>query len=176
MRYSPGMHPIELTPAVGGWVYADWGNGEAWVRFGKDRRERLTRITEIHVLDPSYQKLARVPLGRIHAAVTMRGASLVQLMLALGFDRPLPDFTKPPKKGMRLERRYQLERPPGKRLDDSFYRDVAHAYQSAVAFGLHPRQAIVGDTGAADATVAAWVGEARRRGHLPPAQPGKISP
>jgi len=107
----------------------------------------------------------------------MRGAGLVQLMLAAGFHQePPPDmFTKPPPKGIKLEPRFRLTRPAGKRLDDGFYRDVAHAYQSAVALGLRPRQAIVGDTGAADATVAGWIIEARKRGYLPPAEPGKVT-
>lgn len=169
------MEPIKLTPSSGGWIYADWGTDKAWVRFGKDKRDRLTRITELHMLDPTPERLRRVPLSRIQAAVTMRGAGLVQLILAIGIDGEPPDFSRPPKSGMDLERRYRLKRPAGKLLDDDFYRNVAHAYQSAVAFGLNPRKTIVGDTGAADATVAGWVLEARRRGHLPPAQPGKIS-
>jgi hypothetical protein len=98
-------------------------------------------------------------------------------MLAMGFNQePPPDmFTKAVPAGPKLFRRYRLKRPARKRLDDGFYRDVAHAYQSAVAFGLNPRKAIVTDTGVADATAAGWVLEARRRGHLPPAEPGKVS-
>lgn len=169
------MNPIKLTPSSGGWLYADWGTDKAWVRFRKDKRDRLTRITELHVLDPTPERLRRVPLSRIHAAATMRGAGLVQLVLAMGIDAEPPDFSKPPKSALDLTRRYRLKRPAGKRLDDPFYKNVAHAYQSAVAFGLNPRKTIVGDTGKADATVAGWVLEARRRGHLPPAKPGKVS-
>lgn len=178
MSYTPSVEEIRLTPAAGGWVFAETGVGNVWVRFAKDSRGRLARISELHLLDPSPEKLRRIPLRRIHAAATMRGAGLVQLMLALGFDQqPPPDlFASPPARaGMKLERRFRLERPPGKALPDAFFRDVAHAYQSAVAFGLNPRQALGADTGAADATVAGWVVEARRRGHLPPAQPGKVS-
>jgi hypothetical protein len=36
---------------------------------------------------------------------------------------------------MKLEKRYRLKWTPGKRRDDAFYRDVAHAYESAVALG-----------------------------------------
>ncbi len=120
-----------------------------------------------------------MPLKRIHAAVTMRGAGLVQLMLAAGFAEtpPADMFETPVKGGLALEKRYRLKRPKGKRLEDSFYRDVAHAYQSALAFGLQPRKAMVADTGAADATVAAWVLEARRRGYLAKVTPGSyLSP
>ncbi len=173
------MKPLKLTPAVGGWLHADWGDGKAWVRFARDKRDKLTRITELHTLDPSPEALRRIPLKRIQAAATMRGAGLVQLMLAIGInEEPPPGMftTNPPvAAGQKLERRYRLKRPAGKRLDDSFYRDVAHAYQSAVAFGLNPRKAIVDDTGKADATVAGWVLEARKRRHLPKAQRGKVS-
>jgi hypothetical protein len=171
------MKPLKLTPAAGGWVHADWGDGKAWVRFAKDRRDKLTRITELHVSDPSPGSLRRIPLKRIQAAATMRGAGLVQLMLAAGInEQPPPDmFSAPVPKGMDLSRRFRLKRPAGKRLDDAFYKDVAHAYQSAVAFGFNPRKAIVEDTGAADATVAGWVLEARKRRYLPKARPGRVS-
>jgi hypothetical protein len=171
------MKELKLTPQQGGWLHADWGDGKAWVRFGKDKRDRLTRITEIRVLDPTPDSLRRVPLRRIHAAVTMRGAGLVQLALAIGLDKepPADVFTTTPEESLTLDKRYRLERPAGKRLDDEFYKNVAHAYQSAVAVGLNPRQAIVEDTGSADATVANWVMQARKRGHLPPAKPGKVS-
>ena len=173
------MREIKLTPAAGGWLHADWGDGKAWVRFGKDKRDQLTRITELHVSDPTPEKLRRIPLARIHAAATMRGAGLVQLLLAVGIDaEPPPGMlgsTPAADAQMKLERRYKLRWKPRQRLGDDFYRDVAHAYQSAVAFGLRPRKAIVDDTGAADATAAGWVLEARRRGYLPPAEPGKVS-
>jgi hypothetical protein len=173
------MEEIKLTPAPGRWVHADWGAGHAWVRFGKDRRHRLTQIKELHVFDPSPAGVRSVPLARIHAAATMRGSGLIQLMLAAGADQEPPAgmlSTRPPAgAGAKLERRYRLKRPAGRRLNDDFYRDVAHAYQSAVAFGLKPRKAIVTDTGAADATVAGWILEARRRGHLPEGEPGKVT-
>jgi hypothetical protein len=173
------MKELELTPEVGGWLWADWGDGKAWIRFGKDKRDKLTRIVELHVLDPTPEKLRRLPLRRIHAAATMRGAGLVQLMLALGINEDPPPgmLSQPPRRGQgqKLERRFRLKRPAGRRLGDEFYKDVAHAYQSAFALGLSPRKAIVQDTGAADATVAAWIMGARKRGHLPPAKPGKVS-
>jgi hypothetical protein len=178
MRYSAAMREISLTPDVGGWLYADWGDGAAWVRFGKDKRNRLSRMTELHMLNPSAENLQRVPLKRIEAAATMAGAGILQLALALRIDQEPPPgmlARKPSSAGLKLDQRYRLKRPAGRRLDDDFYKDVAHAYQSAVAFGLLPRKAIVIDTGAADATVASWIVEARRRGYLPPARPGKVS-
>lgn len=173
------MKPIKLTPAAGGWLHADWGDGKAWVRFGKDSRDRLTRIVELHVADPTPEKLRRIPLRRIQAAATMRGAGLVQFWLAVGIDAEPPigmlSTTPEPDEQMALERRHKLRWKPRAPIDDAFLADVAHAYQSAWAFGLNPRKAIVDDTGAADATVAGWIVQARKRGKLPKAKPGKVS-
>jgi hypothetical protein len=169
------MRPIRITPSSGGWLHADWGAGRAWLRLEKDRQDKLTRIAALHMPDPTPERLRDTPLKRIHAAVTMRGAGAVQLALALRINEPPPDLSSRPKDGVRLSQRYRLKRPARRRLDDNFYKDVAHAYQSAVAFGLNPREAIVADTGAADATVAAWVGEARRRDYLPKGRPGKVT-
>ena len=47
---------------------------------------------------------------------------------------------------MGFERRYELKWKPRTRIDDNFLADVAHAHQSAWAFGPNPRQAIVEDT------------------------------
>jgi hypothetical protein len=109
----------------------------------------------------------------------MRGAGLVGTLLAIGMNEEPPPgmLSKPPSRDaeMKLERRYKLTRPPGKRLPDSFFADVAHAYQSAIAFGKNPRQAIVEDTGAADATVAGWIVAARRLGHLPETSAGRVT-
>jgi hypothetical protein len=171
------MQPIKLTPAAGGWLHADWGDGKAWVRFARDSRDRLTRIVELHVADPTPAKLRRVPLNRIHAAATMRGAGLVQLLLATGIDQEPPPgmLSGPPAEAIALERRYKLKWKRRQPVDDDFLRDVAHAYESAQASGLNPRKAIVDDTGAADATVAGWVLKARRKGYLPRTTPGKVS-
>lgn len=71
--------------------------------------------------------------------------------------------------------RYKLRRPAKRKLGPEFYANVGTAYRAAVARGMQPRKAIVEDTGAADATVAKWIMEARKRGYLPPAEPGKVS-
>ena len=70
--------------------------------------------------------------------------------------------------------RVRLERPPGKRLGDDFYRQVAAAYLDAVSRGLKPRKALQKDTDAAQDTVAGWIKRAREKGYLPRAAPGKV--
>ena len=169
------MKPLKLTPAKGGWLYADWGDGSAWVRFALDKNEKLRRIDALHFANPTPAKLRRVPLARIHAAATMRGAGLVQLMLAVGLnEQPPPEmFDEPPRPSLDLTRRHVLKRPSGRALDDAFYDEVAHAYQSALALGLAPRKVMAEDTGVKDATVARWIWEARKHRKLPKTRPGK---
>ena len=178
--------PLKIAPGPGGWVHVDWGDGNAWVRFGLDGNNRLTRISELHVLEPTAESLRRIPLGRIQTAVTAQVGSggmggVVQLPLALMFKQEPPPgllSTPPDKFGEFVEKekpRYRLKRPATRRLNDTFFENVARAYRDAVVRGLNPRQTLAADTGKAPDTIAGWVQEARRRGHLPPAQPGKVS-
>jgi hypothetical protein len=169
---------LDLWPGPGGWVYVDWGNGRAWIRFGLDEHNKLTHVTEVHVADePTTEKLRQIPLGRIGAAVSANAA--VQLPLAIGRKEKLPpDFLSAPPKnfGELVEKhkpRYRLKRPASRRLDDGFFENVARAYRDALSRGLKPRQALAADTGAARDTVAGWILQSRRRGYLPPAPPGK---
>lgn len=183
MRYSAPMKPLKITPAVGGWLHADWGDGQAWVRFGKDEGDKLARIIELHTSDPANARL--VPLHRIQAAATARGSGLVQLMLALGIDQeppagmlsgtPAEAVAREVARKADSEPRYVLKRPRGKRLPDSFFANVARAYQSAVAHGLNPRKTISADTKTTDSTVSGWVVKARALGYLPKGEQGKIT-
>ena len=170
------MEPLTLTPNDGGWLHADWGDGAAWLRFAKDDQDKLTRIVEMRTYGAP-APIIRVPLRRIQAAVTMRGAGPLVLALVMRINETADAKTLsgPPDTGMVLEHRYKLTRPPGKSLGPTFHRDVAHAYQSAIAFGLNPRKAIVEDTGATDSTVTGWVQQARKKGYLPPSTKGKIT-
>lgn len=148
----------------GEWVRAKWRDdegerGEALVMFAADG-ERF-RIAVIQVAEPTAQKLRRVPLSRLESAVNVSGG-----FPAVGTEEAAKRLRRP---------RYRLKRPARRRLGDAFYANVARAYRDAVARGMHPRKTIVADTGAADTTVAEWIMEARRRGHLPPAEPGKVS-
>ena len=58
---------------------------------------------------------------------------------------------------------------------DDFYRQVALAYRRAVAGGRNPGKSLADDSGVPHGTVARWIAESRRRGHLPPAEKGKVT-
>jgi hypothetical protein len=68
---------------------------------------------------------------------------------------------------------YRLRIPYGNKYPDTFYERVAKAYETAVANGEPPAQAMSNANGVPLTTVHRWVREARRRGVLAPAQKGR---
>ncbi len=166
------MGDLKLSPDVGGWVHADWGAGHCWVRFAPDSGGKLM-LAELHTTEP--RALRAIPLGRIVAAVEMRGAGAIVLELAMHIkdEMKVSRLAERPEGGAEIAKRHRLKWSSGQRLGDEFYRDVAHAYQSCVALGLRPNKTIADDVGAAIATVTGWIAEARRRGYLPPAVHGR---
>jgi hypothetical protein len=67
-------------------------------------------------------------------------------------------------------------RPAGSRAkpyDDAFYREVADKYTAIASQAPNPAARISDANGVPVTTVHRWVREARRRGFLPPAAPGK---
>jgi len=166
------VEELKLTPEAGGWVHADWGTGHCWVRFVPDADDKL-ELAELHTTEP--RNLRAIPLGRIVAAIEMRGAGAIVRTLALliNEEMKLSMLAERPEGGAEIARRHVLSWSSGQRLTDDFYREVAHAYQSCVALGLRPNRTIADDVGAAIATVTGWVAGARRRGYLPAAAKGR---
>lgn len=166
---------LKIKPGPGGWVEATWPGGKVWARFELDEKSRLRRLAELRVPEPTVESLRRIPLGRIEAAV--RAHSLLQVHLAIRFKEEPPVNLSAAFHGAGVSepRRYRLKRPAARRLEDSFFENVARAYRDAVRRGLHPRKTLAEDTGVAPDTVAGWVLEARRRGYLPPGKPGKVT-
>jgi hypothetical protein len=64
-------------------------------------------------------------------------------------------------------------KPPAEGLTEEFLADLAEAYRELVVAKRAPAPAIAEQTGRPVGTVHRWIGEARKRGHLPPAQRGK---
>ena len=172
---------LSLAVGLGGWVEARWHTRAlpeqiAYVRFAVVDASRW-RIVELRLLDPSQEALRALPLSRIEHAANAH--ALVALGLAAGHTTPAPDdvpafFKTSRRRQRRQESRYKLERPAGRRLSDDFYEAVARAYQEAVTVGLNPRKTLAEDSGTPADTVARWILEARKRGSLPPAAPGKV--
>jgi hypothetical protein len=150
------------------------------------------RPLELRLIDPAPDELRRFPLVKIANAVHADP----QLLVDLGelWDEPIPDgdlgkwfhrrmevlLGPLPQETVELlatreRERFRLRRPQGRRLPDAFYADVARAYREAVVAGHNPRKALAQDSGTPADTVARWIGEARRRGYLPPGEPGKAT-
>jgi hypothetical protein len=148
MAKKTGWMLVDGNAGAEGWHEVTWESGAARVRFDKTG---TGKITDVWVTEPTPQNLRRIPLARIETTV------------AAGSDHA-------------PHARYRLHRPAKRKLGPEFYANVATAYRDAVARGNpNPRKQLAADTGAADATVAAWIMEARKRGHLPPGQPGKVT-
>jgi hypothetical protein len=183
MRGEDGnVKGLKLKPGPGLWVEATWPGGKAWARYELDDDNKITRLAEIRVPNPTGDVLRRTPVGTIETAA----AAHLELALALAikrFESVPPDLADADfiGTGVSPRPRYRLKRPAGRRLDDTFYKNVGRAYRDAAARGLDPRQTLASDTGAKPDTVAAWVKEARRRvdgagrPYLRPAQQGKVS-
>lgn len=95
--------------------------------------------------------LRRIPVGRI----------VHEYMSTHGTDRKLrlaPLSTMP-------------RRTPAEQ--DAFYSSIAGAYLEAAELSSRPCADIAEGLGISTRTVQGWVAKARRRGHLPPAQPGR---
>ena len=160
------MSELRLAPHTGGWVHADWGEGHCWVRFTADGDGKL-KLTELHSTDPD--QIRSIPVNTIRAALATRGAGPIAFDIAMGINTPvdLATLGTRPEGGYEMVRRHTIKRPTRKTLPDSFFAEVASAYNACVVLGLPPNKTISGDAGVSVSTVAKWVGEARRRGHLP---------
>ncbi|SRR6266511_2424985 len=181
------MTTPELSLAVGngGWVRAqftlrDLPKQTVYVRFAPvgDR----WRAVELRLDNPSQELLRAIPLSRIEHAVNAseRGyavAGPVVFGLAVGHENPSPADLRAhfKDKRRRIVSPVKLERPTTRRLTDDFYKDVARAYTAAVEAGRNPRKALAEASATPADTVARWIRETRRRGYLPPAEPGKVS-
>jgi hypothetical protein len=83
------------------------------------------------------------------------------------------DATNPFASTATVEEILTLDIPRTKPLPDSFYRQVATAYEVAVVFGRGPAVRIAEQNGIDVRRVHRWVGEARARGYLPPGRQGR---
>ena len=172
-------HELTIFPGPGGWADIDWRpNTETYVRFALNPDRKTVRIVDLRMPNPTSEALRSLPLARIETAAN---ASIIVMLAFAGehLKEPpadIPGFFRKRRtttEKASAEGRFILQRPEGRRLNDGFYIRVAQAYRDALARGQNPRPTIAADTHSAVDTVARWIGEARRRGHLPPTTPGK---
>jgi hypothetical protein len=174
---------LSIRPGPAGWTEARWLAGSpdevvCYVRFAiRDQTSRF-HVAEFRMVEPWVTRHRELPLGRIENAVNADVAASRALSERYN-EKPPADvaawFGQTAARREQVEQRYRLARPTARRLADSFYADVAAAYRDAVAAGLNPRKAIALDADTPADTVARWIREARRRGFLPPGEPGKVT-
>jgi hypothetical protein len=176
MTKERAITKLELIPTqVGkdrGWVTARWqradgSRGEVTAHFRLLKAERWY-IARLLIDLPTSPKLRDVPLARIETAVN--ADAKIQEWIETGAKPAIIDLRR-----RAAAKRPRLSRPRSRRLDDDFYGLVADAYRGAVVNGLPPSKTLAEDSETPPGTVNRWIAEARRRGHLPPAEPGKVS-
>lgn len=168
---------LQLDFYVGpaGWLRCDWPAGRAFVCFRRGRGRRLVTAA-LFQLEPTRESLRDLPLHRIEVAANAGGdltrtlhARLDEPQVAIGsaaFVAAFTGFAKPEPK---------LVRPAGRRLDDDWYRQVAEVYIAAKDRGEKPRAAVARLAGVSTDVAGRWIYEARKRGHLAPTRPGRVS-
>jgi hypothetical protein len=178
----PERHLV-LVPGPAGRVKVYWRFREpdeltAYVRFAIRDQTSTFHAAELRVLEPWLDRYRELPLRRVERGVNADEA--VSRHLAERYNAPEPadvaaHFGQTPARREQAEQRFRLSRPEKRRLPDSFYVDVATAYRDAVAAGLDPRKTLATDSGTPADTVARWIGQARKHGHLPPGEQGKVT-
>jgi hypothetical protein len=180
-----GLRPTAtMVVGDGGWIaYADWDFPD-WVsvRVQPDERGRLVMV-ELHLERDRIDSatLRALPLGRIETLLnTPRYAVEIQRRLRNpprpGIEphggKPREPWAAPAVTGVIPFLETPLEVPKG-RKPDSFYRRVGEIYSELGVVGNRPAADLAELAGRPVVTVHRWVAEARRRGYLPPASPGR---
>lgn len=146
------------------WERADGTEGAAVVGLRRKKAEswHIARV----LTEPAL--LRDVPVARIEAAVN--ADTTVRAALDAGDPTGIRHDAR-----RAARQRPKLVRLGRSELDDDFFRLVADAYRGAVANGLHPGKTLADESDTPQGTVNRWIAEARRRGYLGPARPGKVS-
>jgi hypothetical protein len=173
---------LEFMPGPAGWLECSWWrDGEealhAWVNFRRAANGHLKAIA-LFCLEPTSAALRSLPLHRIEVAANAGGSISEQLAARLGEPSPAigsAEFHEAFDGWVQPEPPLELKRPPGRRLDDDWYAKVGTTYVAAKDQGLKPRTAIAELAGVSTDVAGRWIYEARKRGHLPPTRPGRVS-
>lgn len=182
------MENVDLKVLTGGWVAAEWSNDTPPVTvFAKTRLDGGKRVITALMFygDTVHSKITmRFPTSLLLRAVNEPGIDwpasdaeepldeyliygmwLVEQRNQAEPARP-DDVTPPPPKPKKPAGPAPLRRPDGKD-PEGFSRHLAEVYQALEAGGFPPAATIAKRLGVPDRTVHRWVGEARKRGHLP---------
>jgi hypothetical protein len=171
-----------LFPADGDWY--EWRQdpplpAPVFVRVGAAHGGRLV-LTGLRLdASPTAELLRSVPVGRIEAAANAQLTVVDEVVVPVRLDRgPAAQPSVDGNTGWETtdpatarERAVDGGRRRGR--PDEFYRDVARTYRESAQTSPRPVWDLADAHGVPLTTAHRWVKEARRRGFLPPGQPGK---
>lgn len=168
---------ITLLPGAAGWVQARFHVGAAYrrlfVRFEPDAKGRWRPAEWSIPGNIPIEELSRVPWKKIVLAVQADDHARSVLTGRLG-EEAEDGFRQAygqPRRGEPM----MITRPPGRRLNDSFYERVGVVYRQAIGRGLKPRQAIADAAGVSPDVAGRWIYQARLKGKIPKTSPGKVT-
>ena len=168
----------QLAIGEGGWVaFADDSVPE-WVhvRVRENGHGRLV-ICELYLAREQRvdsAALRALPLGRIEAQVNaFAGRSALTSRTCLGQAWSCSPQPQPRWQSHEVINVVPALEVPAGRKPDGFYRRVAEVYAELALLSRRPATDMAEASGVSAASVHRWVAEARRRGHLPRAEPGR---
>ena len=188
------LFPVSGEGADGDWY--EWRQdpplpAPVFVRVGEAEGGRLV-LTGLRLdASPTAELLRAVPVGRIEAAANAQLTVVDEVVVPVRFDRGRG--ARPSGNGQRsqdgqpsLDGRagWETTDPEGARersvdggrrrgRPDEFYRSIARTYRESAQTSPRPVWDLADTHGVPLTTAHRWVKEARRRGFLPPGQPGK---
>jgi hypothetical protein len=172
-----------LATGNGGWVgFANADEPEwVYVRVQENEHGRLV-ISELHLVRDRVDSatLRELPLGRIEALAN--SPAIAEDIRAKLHQAPRPGIEPlSPETRARWESRriisptphlLHLAVPKGTK-PDKFYKEAAELYVQLAKDSRRPAADLAERSGVSVASMHRWIAEARRRGYLPPAEPGR---
>lgn len=176
---------VEICYGNGGWVRVTSESlplpGPLYLRLQPDQWGRW-RTTELFLDFRSEQITGRLlrelPLGWLESAILAEGGDVPSWRSkvnepSMDLSRAAENFADGDAICRTPDRDTTLDPPPYGRLTDEWLQHLARAYNAAVNRREKPNVSLSAQAGVSLRTVQQWTYQARKRGFLPPGQPGR---
>ena len=184
MPRKPTARTLDFIPGTGGWARVAWRQGQpgevvAYVRFSVEQPALTLTVAELRFTEPWVRRHRELPLSRVENAANADANTRAHIHMDSKEDAP-PDLdeyfaAKAKTSGRRVQPRHRLERPRTPAARRRLLRSRRPRLRGSGGRRVEPAQDARHRFRHAADTVARWIAEARRRGHLSPGELGKAS-